>query len=82
MLNINTNVEVKYLLILVMREMREIALCLTHAYPAMFCDNGNTDVTFKPDKLDTTALKLRERVIKNDLMVTLIKRDCFSYEGS
>ena len=42
--------------------MREIVHCLSHAYPAMFCDNGVVSGPFKPDKLDTIALKLRERV--------------------
>ena len=42
--------------------MREIVHCLSHAHPAMFCDNGIVSGPFKPDKLDTIALKLRERV--------------------
>ena len=42
--------------------MREIAHKQSQVYPAMFCDSGDVEGPFKPEKLDTIAFKLKERV--------------------
>ena len=44
------------------KTMREIAHCLSHTYPAMFCDTGSITGPLKPDSLDVIAFKLKERL--------------------